>query len=144
MALAPLARPAQIVIMCRSVGATLSGKRSCASVKLLLLRYRRSLSIVISILKTMKTQKKETQSFIESFLLGGEKKMVISTTVSTTVQRVHCPTCGSSAERYHSHESGTMRTQCSRCDYLMVSCTKTGRVIESYAPSFLPSAMAAG
>jgi len=97
------------------------------------------LSNVISILKTMKAQEKAVESLLSPFLLSGEQK----TAVSTTVQRVHCPTCGSSAERYHAHDTHTVRTQCSRCDYLMVSCTKTGRVIESYAPSFSPSMLAA-
>ncbi|TAE54161.1 MAG: replication restart DNA helicase PriA, partial [Nostocales cyanobacterium] len=26
------------------------------------------------------------------------------------------------------------RTQCSTCDYLMINCTRTGRVVEAYAP----------
>jgi len=58
---------------------------------------------------------------------------------SATVQRVNCPTCGSSAERYHLTDAARVRTQCSHCDYLMVSCSKTGRVIEAYAPSFSPA-----
>lgn len=87
-----------------------------------------------------KAKQKTTQSFLDSLLLNGDKKM----SVPATVQRVHCPTCGSPAERYHSTEASTLRTQCSRCDYLMVSCTKTGRVIEAYAPSFAPSLLAAG
>ena len=62
--------------------------------------------------------------------------------VAATVQRVHCPTCGSSAERYHLLESESIRTQCSHCDYLMISCAKTGNVIEAYAPSFSPSTFA--
>lgn len=63
--------------------------------------------------------------------------------VSTKVQRVHCPTCGSSAERYFLFESGTIRTQCSHCDYLMETCADTGRVIEAYSPSFSPDVFAA-
>ncbi|MGB7247577.1 MAG: hypothetical protein WBC73_01460 [Phormidesmis sp.] len=59
------------------------------------------------------------------------------------VQRVHCPTCGSSAERHHQIEDGTVSTQCSHCDYLLTICINTGRVIESYAPSFSPAAFAA-
>ncbi|MGB3573185.1 MAG: hypothetical protein WA783_20670 [Phormidesmis sp.] len=88
----------------------------------------------------MKTQEKTGQSFLESFLTIGEKKMP----VSATVQKVHCPTCGSSAERYYLLESDIVRTQCDHCDYLMVACAKTGRVIEAYAPSFAPSMLAAG
>ena len=64
--------------------------------------------------------------------------------ISTTVQKVHCPTCGSMAERHYAHDASTLRTQCSKCDYLMVSCATTGRVIEAYAPSFSPSMLAVG
>ena len=61
---------------------------------------------------------------------------------SATVQRVHCPTCGSSAERYHLRAEKMTRTQCAQCDYLMILCTSTGQVIESYAPSCLPATLA--
>lgn len=60
-----------------------------------------------------------------------------------TIQAVHCPTCGRAAERRYSAKSMQVRTQCSSCDYLMVTCAKTGRVIESYAPSFSPMAFSA-
>lgn len=50
------------------------------------------------------------------------------------VQKVHCPNCGSSAERHHILSSRLIRTQCHRCDYLMITCSETGRVIEAYAP----------
>ncbi|MGG6293258.1 replication restart DNA helicase PriA [Leptolyngbya sp. AN02str] len=49
------------------------------------------------------------------------------------VQVVHCPNCGSKAERFqtaHNH----LKTQCAVCDYLMVTCAQTGRVVEAYAP----------
>lgn len=50
------------------------------------------------------------------------------------LQKIRCPNCGSEAER-HAIDNGRMtRTQCSCCDYLMVTCTKTGKVIEAYAP----------
>ena len=110
----------------------------CVNVKALVQQCHRPLSNVIDILKTMKAKEKNAQSLLESFLIEEEKEMP----VSTTVQRVHCPTCGSFAERYHFHSKGVVRTQCSCCDYLMVSCTKTGRVIESYAPGFSPSMLA--
>lgn len=51
-----------------------------------------------------------------------------------TVQTIHCPNCGSHAERHHFSGSGVVRTQCPACDYLMVTCSRTGRVIEAYAP----------
>ena len=58
------------------------------------------------------------------------------------VQIVCCPNCGSPAERYHSEHShspsekgsSSIRTQCNHCDYLMVTCAQTGRVLEAYAP----------
>lgn len=51
-----------------------------------------------------------------------------------TVQSVRCPNCGSYAERYHIEASRLTRTQCSNCDYLMITCSQTGKVIEAYAP----------
>ncbi|MHC5825398.1 MAG: replication restart DNA helicase PriA, partial [Nostoc sp.] len=45
-----------------------------------------------------------------------------------------CPNCGSHAERYYISDSQLTRTQCPSCDYLMISCTRTGKVIEAYAP----------
>lgn len=49
-----------------------------------------------------------------------------------TIQIVRCPNCGSPAERHHL--SGRTHTQCHDCDYLLVLCAQTGRVIEAYAP----------
>ena len=54
--------------------------------------------------------------------------------MSTVIQTVHCPNCGKSAERHHLQEQQLTRTQCSGCDYLMITCQRTGRVIEAYAP----------
>lgn len=87
---------------------------------------------------TMKAMERPAKSFLESILLNDAKKKH----APAKVQRVHCPTCGSSAERYHLTEGNTVRTQCSSCDYLMVACANTGRVIESYAPSFSPATLA--
>jgi hypothetical protein len=50
-----------------------------------------------------------------------------------TIQVIHCPNCGSQAERHYLQSSLT-RTQCPHCDYLMVTCSRTGKVIEAYAP----------
>lgn len=47
---------------------------------------------------------------------------------------VRCPNCGSHAERYSCPENHLLRTSCSNCDYLMVQCSRTGKVIEAYAP----------
>jgi len=48
-------------------------------------------------------------------------------------QLVHCPNCGSFAEKNYL-ENHIMRTSCNSCDYLLVQCSKTCKVIESYAP----------
>ncbi|MGD1852246.1 MAG: hypothetical protein ACFCBU_17220 [Cyanophyceae cyanobacterium] len=48
-------------------------------------------------------------------------------------ETVHCPNCGQHAERQHIQESRVIRTQCPSCDYLMVTCSLTARVIEAYS-----------
>lgn len=50
------------------------------------------------------------------------------------VQNIRCPNCGNHAERHHLSVIQLTRTQCPSCDYLMVTCAQTGRVIEAYAP----------
>ena len=57
------------------------------------------------------------------------------------LQIIRCPNCGSEAERHHFLSSQTTRIQCPICDYLMVTCSCTGRVIEAYAPGIYPAAM---
>ena len=85
------------------------------------------------------------ERFLESLFTKDIQKKLASTKVTAntqaTVQRVHCPNCGNHAERYYLQ--GTVRTQCSKCDYLMTTCAETGRVIEAYAPSFTPAALMA-
>ena len=54
--------------------------------------------------------------------------------MNTVIQTVHCPNCGKSAERHHLNDQQLTRTQCSDCDYLMIVCQRTGKVIEAYAP----------
>jgi endogenous inhibitor of DNA gyrase (YacG/DUF329 family) len=51
-----------------------------------------------------------------------------------TILAVCCPNCGSRAERHYLGAEHLTRTQCPTCDYLMVMCSQTGRVIEAYAP----------
>ena len=58
---------------------------------------------------------------------------------SSHVETVHCPNCGHHAERQHIQESRIIRTQCPACDYLMVTCALTARVIEAYAPGLYMS-----
>jgi ribosomal protein S27AE len=50
------------------------------------------------------------------------------------IERVRCPNCGSYAERHHLLDIQITRTQCGSCDYLMVMSSKSGKVIEAYAP----------
>ena len=52
----------------------------------------------------------------------------------STIYQVRCPNCGSLAERHHVPDQQLVRTQCATCDYLLITCTATGRVIEAYAP----------
>ena len=52
-----------------------------------------------------------------------------------TITKIICPNCGSpSAERHNIAASQINRTQCPECDYLLVMCQRTNRVIEAYAP----------
>lgn len=51
---------------------------------------------------------------------------------------VRCPNCGSHAERHYLFNSQLIRTQCDSCDYLMITCSRTGRVVEAYAPGIYP------
>ena len=91
----------------------------------------------------MKTKANSTDNILESMRLSNVHKMIATTqnfiAKPTTIQRVHCPTCGSYAERIYHKDA--VRTQCSKCDYLMAICVKTGRVVEAYAPSFSPAAV---
>jgi ribosomal protein L32 len=54
----------------------------------------------------------------------------------STIHQVRCPNCGSLAERHHVTDQ-LVRTQCSTCDYLLITCATTGRVIEAYAPGLV-------
>jgi hypothetical protein len=48
-------------------------------------------------------------------------------------QTIRCSNCGNHAQR-HFVDNSIIRTSCPTCDYLLVQCAKTGRVIEAYAP----------
>ena len=50
------------------------------------------------------------------------------------IESIRCPNCGAIAERHHLAYLGQVKTQCDRCDYLLVTCTRSGHVLESYAP----------
>ncbi len=51
----------------------------------------------------------------------------------TKTQTIYCPNCGDRATKTIIDDS-IERTACEGCDYLLVQCLKTNRVIESYAP----------
>ncbi len=51
----------------------------------------------------------------------------------TKSQTVRCPNCGELAQK-HIIDNSLIRTSCRSCDYLLVQCYKTARVIEAYAP----------
>lgn len=51
-----------------------------------------------------------------------------------TKQIIYCPNCGDRAERFHCSSTKILRTSCHHCDYLLVQCADTGKVIEAYAP----------
>ncbi|MBD2177616.1 replication restart DNA helicase PriA [Pseudanabaena sp. FACHB-1998] len=50
------------------------------------------------------------------------------------IESIRCPNCGSIAERHHLSYLAQIKTQCEICDYLLVMCTRSGHVLESYAP----------
>ena len=49
-------------------------------------------------------------------------------------QRIYCPNCGARAEKHFCSDTNIVRTSCYSCDYLLVQCSKTAKVIEAYAP----------
>ncbi len=50
------------------------------------------------------------------------------------IQQIRCPNCGSHAERQLISNTQRMQTQCPTCDYFMINCSLTGKVVEAYAP----------
>ena len=51
----------------------------------------------------------------------------------TYTQMIHCPNCGDRATKEITDDD-IQRIACKSCDYLMVQCARTGKVIEAYAP----------
>lgn len=49
-------------------------------------------------------------------------------------QTIHCPNCGSHAlrQRYEIEKETITETACPACDYLLINCDLTGRVMDSY------------
>ncbi|MCT7951712.1 replication restart DNA helicase PriA [Ancylothrix sp. C2] len=54
-------------------------------------------------------------------------------------EKIRCPNCGDHAERDYVLAHHLRRTQCNSCDYLMITCSLTGKVIEAYAPGIKAS-----
>jgi len=54
-------------------------------------------------------------------------------TVTEIITTIPCPNCGAQAKRIIV-DNQIVQTSCRSCDYLMVSCVRTGKVIEAYAP----------
>jgi hypothetical protein len=49
-------------------------------------------------------------------------------------QSIRCPNCGSPGERLYLLNQQLIQTQCPACDYLLITCSRTGNVVEAYAP----------
>ncbi|HEY9700308.1 MAG TPA: replication restart DNA helicase PriA [Trichocoleus sp.] len=47
-------------------------------------------------------------------------------------QIICCPNCGKPGERHYI--KNLIQTQCDICDYLLITCSATGNVVEAYAP----------
>jgi predicted RNA-binding Zn-ribbon protein involved in translation (DUF1610 family) len=54
--------------------------------------------------------------------------------IQENTQIVRCPNCGKFAERQYLAKQQLTQTECPSCDYLMVTCSHSGRVVEAYAP----------
>ena len=51
-----------------------------------------------------------------------------------TTQTINCPNCGSSARKIHYLDKNITEIACPVCDYLLIKCSQTCRVLEAYAP----------
>jgi predicted RNA-binding Zn-ribbon protein involved in translation (DUF1610 family) len=58
-------------------------------------------------------------------------------TKSQTVQEIYCPNCGGNAKQISYHHQKITEIACPQCDYLLVRCSDTGRVVEAYAPGLV-------
>jgi predicted RNA-binding Zn-ribbon protein involved in translation (DUF1610 family) len=50
------------------------------------------------------------------------------------IQTVHCPNCGSHGEKIHFPKQNLTQISCPSCDYFIVHCPDSGKVVEAYAP----------
>jgi NAD-dependent SIR2 family protein deacetylase len=51
-----------------------------------------------------------------------------------TLEQVRCPNCGKIASREYFPSHRIKQTACPACDYFLMSCALTGKVLECYAP----------
>ncbi|MGB3509551.1 MAG: replication restart DNA helicase PriA [Microcoleaceae cyanobacterium] len=65
-----------------------------------------------------------------------EKTFEVKTAKILKKHKIRCSNCGSYGERIY-HENLT-HTECPACDYLMITRTSTGEVVEAYAPGIYP------
>jgi ribosomal protein S27E len=84
-------------------------------------------------MRTLETSVEITQTDLNQVdMKQAGVSQIIEAIGASTLEIVRCPNCGGLSERYYS--ATQQRLQCDHCDYLMVTCVKTGRVIEAYAP----------
>jgi hypothetical protein len=84
---------------------------------------------------------------LKNFKFQGENYHRFTRGIIMTSHHICCSNCGSDrAERHYIQDIELIRTQCPACDYLLVTCAATGRVIESYAPgiAFTPQKLGLG
>ena len=77
-----------------------------------------------------------TQSVNNILLVPLEKQLEPPPWKMQITQTIRCPNCGSHAERHHLVDPQQTRTECPACDYLMITCSRTGSVVEAYAPGY--------
>ncbi|MDJ0515381.1 MAG: hypothetical protein QNJ74_03665 [Trichodesmium sp. MO_231.B1] len=61
-----------------------------------------------------------------------EKNVEITASKSPIKHEFRCPNCGVYGERTYYNQ--LTKTECHSCDYLMITHTKTGQVVEAHAP----------
>ena len=66
-----------------------------------------------------------------------EKTFEIKTLKIPKQHKIHCPNCGAYGKRKYQNQ--LTHTECDACDYLMITRTATGEVVEAYAPGIYPS-----
>jgi len=49
-------------------------------------------------------------------------------------QIIHCPNCGNSAHKSEIPHQNLISIDCPSCDYLIIRCPYSAKVLEAYAP----------